>query len=104
MGLTPPCSGNILLKGIEIVDRKPFEMVLEEPVEGLAPLVVRNLVEVLHETQRSGATILLAEQNLKFYHKFAERGYILKKGVIHYQGDMENIWQDEEIVRKYLAL
>jgi branched-chain amino acid transport system ATP-binding protein len=47
---------------------------------------------------------LLADQNLKFCRKVAGRGYIIEKGLIHYQGDMESIWQNEEIVRKYLAV
>jgi len=46
----------------------------------------------------------LADQNLKFCRKAAGRGYIIEKGLIHYQGDMESIWHNEEIVRKYLAV
>ncbi len=84
--------------------KNPDLLLLDEPIEGLAPLVVKNLVEVIREIQRSEVTILLADQNLKFCRKVAGRGYILEKGLIQYQGEMESIWQNEEIVKKYLAV
>jgi len=84
--------------------KNPDLILLDEPVEGLAPLVVRNLVEVIREIQKSGVTVLLADQNLKFCHKVAGRGYILEKGLIQYEGGIESIWQNEEILRKYLAV
>ena len=84
--------------------KNPDLMLLDEPIEGLAPLVVRDLVEVIREIQRSAVTILLADQNLKFCRKVAGRGYIIEKGLIQYQGEMESIWQNEEIVKKYLAV
>jgi len=49
-------------------------------------------------------TILLADQNLKFCRKTSDRGYILEKGMIQHQGIMEEIWQDEEVVKKYLVV
>ncbi len=84
--------------------KNPDLILLDEPVEGLAPLVVRNLVEVIREIQKSGVTVLLADQNLKFCRKVAGRGYILEKGLIQYEGGIESIWQNEEILRKYLAV
>jgi branched-chain amino acid transport system ATP-binding protein len=84
--------------------KNPQLLLLDEPSEGLAPLVVQNLVEVLSRIQGEGVTILLADQNLKFCRKTSERGYILEKGMIQYEGHMEEIWQDEEIVRKYLVV
>ena len=84
--------------------KNPDLILLDEPIEGLAPLVVRNLVEVIREIQRSNVTILLADQNLKFCRKVAGRGYIIEKGLIQFEGDTESIWQNEEIVRKYLAI
>jgi len=84
--------------------KNPDLLLLDEPIEGLAPLVVRNLVEVIREIQKSEVTILLADQNLKFCRKVAGRGYILEKGLIQCQGEIENICQDEELVKKYLAV
>ncbi len=84
--------------------KNPDLMLLDEPIEGLAPLIVRDLVEVIRKIQKARVTILLADQNLKFCRKVAGRGYIIEKGVIQFEGDMESIWQNEEIVRKYLAV
>ena len=84
--------------------KNPDLLLLDEPSEGLAPLIVQNLVEVLGRIRSEGVTILLADQNLKFCRKTSDRGYILEKGMIPYQGIMEEIWQNEEIVRKYLVV
>ncbi|MCL5884930.1 MAG: ABC transporter ATP-binding protein [Deltaproteobacteria bacterium] len=82
----------------------PSLILLDEPSEGLAPLVVANLVEVLGEIQRNGVTILLADQNIKFCRRVCGRGYILEKGTVCHSGDMEEIWGNEEIIRKYLVV
>lgn len=84
--------------------KSPTLLLLDEPVEGLAPLVVRHLIDVLREIRAGGVTILLADQNLKFCRKLADRGYIMEKGLIQHMGSMEVIWQNEEVVRQYLAL
>ena len=82
----------------------PSLMLLDEPSEGLAPLIVANLIEVLGKIREQGVTILLADQNLKFCRKVCTRGYILEKGVVRHEGEMESIWNDEEIIRKYLVV
>jgi branched-chain amino acid transport system ATP-binding protein len=84
--------------------KNPEILLLDEPSEGLAPLVVRNLVEIILRIQKSGVTLLLADQNIKFCRKVAGRGYIMEKGQIQYEGAMDEIWRNEEIVRKYLAV
>jgi branched-chain amino acid transport system ATP-binding protein len=84
--------------------KNPEILLLDEPSEGLAPLVVRNLAEIILQIQKSGVTLLLADQNIKFCRKVAGRGYIMEKGLIQYKGSMDEIWQNEEIVRKYLAV
>ncbi len=84
--------------------KNPEILLLDEPSEGLAPLVVRNLAEIILEIQRSKVTILMADQNIKFCRKVAGRGYIMEKGLIQYQGNIDDIWQNEEVVRKYLAV
>jgi len=84
--------------------KNPEILLLDEPSEGLAPLVVRNLLEIILQIQKSGVTLLLADQNIKFCRKVAGRGYIMEKGLIQYKGAMDEIWQNEEIVRKYLAV
>jgi branched-chain amino acid transport system ATP-binding protein len=84
--------------------KNPEILLLDGPSEGLAPLVIRDLGEVILKIQASGVTILLADQNIKFCRKVAGRGYIMEKGLIQHQGTLEEIWQKEEIVRKYLAV
>ena len=84
--------------------KNPEILLLDEPSEGLAPLVVRDLAAVILKIQASGVTILLADQNIKFCRKVAGRGYIMEKGLIQHQGTLEEIWQNEGIVRKYLAV
>lgn len=82
----------------------PSLILLDEPSEGLAPLVIRRLMETLHEIRRHGVTILLADQNLKFCIQVCERGYIIEKGTIVHEGAMQAIWSDEGVVKRYLAL
>lgn len=82
----------------------PSLLLLDEPSEGLAPLVVANLVDVLGRIHGQGVTILLADQNLKFCRKVCGRGYILEKGAVRFGGGMEEIWGNEEVIRKYLVV
>jgi len=82
----------------------PRLILLDEPSEGLAPLVVAHLVEVLGHIGEQGITILLADQNLRFCRKVCDRGYILEKGRIEFEGAMEQIWRSEEVIAKYLVV
>jgi branched-chain amino acid transport system ATP-binding protein len=84
--------------------QNPRLLLLDEAVEGLAPLIVQEFVRVIREISASGITILLADQNLKFALQVAQRGYIIDKGRIAYYDEMERIWANEEIVRRYLAV
>ncbi|HSB19787.1 MAG TPA: ABC transporter ATP-binding protein [Anaeromyxobacteraceae bacterium] len=82
----------------------PSLLLLDEPSEGLAPLVLAHLVEVLGRVRRQGVTILLADQNLRFCRKVCTRGYVLEKGRIQFSGSMEEIAASEEVVGKYLVV
>jgi len=82
----------------------PSLVLLDEPSEGLAPMIVANLLEVLAKIRDQGVTILLADQNLKFCRAVCNRGYILEKGTVRHEGAMEAIWNDEEIIRKFLVV
>ena len=79
---------------------EPWLILLDEPSEGLAPLIVRKLVETIREIRSHGVTILLADQNLKFCIEVCDRGYIIEKGTIVHEGSMEKIWCDEEVVKR----
>jgi branched-chain amino acid transport system ATP-binding protein len=82
----------------------PTLLILDEPSEGLSPLMVRSLVEAIRQIRSEGVTLLLADQNLKFARRVADRGYIIEKGSIRYAGRLEELWANEEVVRKYLAV
>lgn len=82
----------------------PTLLLLDEPSEGLAPLVLAHLVEVLGLIKQQGVTILLADQNLRFCRRVCDRGYILEKGQVRYSGSMDEIWGNEEVVGKYLVV
>jgi len=82
----------------------PELLLLDEPIEGLAPLVVAHLGEALRRIREAGVTILLADQNVKFCRRVAQRAYILEKGLIQFEGTMAAIWDNEAILSKYLAV
>jgi len=82
----------------------PILLILDEPSEGLSPLMVSTLVEAMRQIQQEGVTLLIADQNVKFARRVADRGYILEKGIIPYSGPLEELWANEQIVRRYLAV
>jgi branched-chain amino acid transport system ATP-binding protein len=82
----------------------PRLILLDEPSEGLAPLVVAHLVEVLGHIGKQGATILLADQNLRFCRRVCDRGYVLEKGRVQFDGGMDEISRNEEVIAKYLVV
>ncbi len=82
----------------------PEVLLLDEPSEGLAPLVVALLAEMILQIRAEGVTVLLAEQNLHFCAKVSDRGYVIDKGAIKYEGKMEDLLADEEVKEKYLAV
>ena len=82
----------------------PDMVLLDEPSEGLAPMIVTNLARVIEEIRDKGMTILMADQNLKFCRRVCERGYILEKGRVVHTDTMEGIMADDDVIGKYLAL
>jgi branched-chain amino acid transport system ATP-binding protein len=85
--------------------RARMELVLlDEPTEGLAPLLVRSIGEIISEIKNSGLTILLIEQNTRFAMEFADRHHILYGGKIVYSADSATFRRDEEIQKRYLGV
>jgi len=82
----------------------PELLLLDEPSEGLAPLVVALLAEMILQIRKEGVTVLLAEQNLHFCAKVADRGYVIDKGSVKYEGTMKDLLADDEVKEKYLAV
>ena len=81
----------------------PELLLLDEPSEGLAPLVVRDLADLLREVKKE-MTILLAEQNLKFALSFTDRVYIVGKGSIMYEGTKGELLANREIQERLLGI
>jgi branched-chain amino acid transport system ATP-binding protein len=82
----------------------PEFLLLDEPVEGLAPLIVRMLGQVINQIKDHGVTLLMSEQNVKFSFKIAQKVYIIDKGTIRYEGSVEDLKANEEVKKKYLAV
>ncbi|MGZ8462241.1 MAG: ABC transporter ATP-binding protein, partial [Candidatus Deferrimicrobiaceae bacterium] len=82
----------------------PDLLLLDEPSEGLAPLIVALLADMIIRIRKEGVTVLLAEQNLHFCAKVADRGYVIDKGSVKYEGKMSDLLGNEEIKEKYLAV
>ena len=82
----------------------PKLLLLDEPSEGLAPLIVRAIEELVKSIITTGISVILAEQNMRFAMNIAQRGYIIDKGRIHHQGTIEELKEDKEIIGKYLAV
>jgi branched-chain amino acid transport system ATP-binding protein len=58
----------------------------------------------LRQIREAGVTILLTDQNVKFCRRVADRGYILEKGLIQFEGTMQSIWENEAILSRYLPV
>ena len=82
----------------------PTLLLLDEPSEGLAPLVVQTLLRQLRALKETGATVLVSEQNLRFATQLADRVYIIEKGLIRYQGTPQALAQDPDVRQKYLMV
>jgi branched-chain amino acid transport system ATP-binding protein len=82
----------------------PNLLILDEPSEGLSPLMVKTLIEAIGQIQKEGVTLLVADQNVKFARRVADRGYIMEKGHIRYSGPLQELWANEDVVRRYLAV
>ena len=82
----------------------PELLLLDEPSEGLVPLVVALLADMILQIRKEGVTVLLAEQNLHFCAKVSDRGYVIDKGSVKYEGTMKELLADDEVKEKYLAV
>jgi branched-chain amino acid transport system ATP-binding protein len=82
----------------------PLLLLLDEPVEGVAPIVVRELSEKILKLKAMGLTILMAEQNLHFATRISDFAYVIDKGRIRYHGPMQDLARNDEVKRKYLMI
>lgn len=82
----------------------PRLLVLDEPSEGLAPLIVEEIIKTLREVRDNGLSILIVEQNVKVALDLADRHYILVKGAVAYEGATADIHANEQVVKQYLGV
>jgi branched-chain amino acid transport system ATP-binding protein len=82
----------------------PLLLLLDEPSEGLAPVIVRRLGDAIAALKREGLTIVLSEQNLKFARRLADRAYVIDKGEIKFEGPIAALDADESLRRAYLGV
>jgi len=82
----------------------PSLLLLDEPGEGLAPLVIKAMEEQLGEIKRLGTTMLICEHNVGLATALSDRGYVMDKGMIRYQGTIEDLKKNEEVRKKYLMV
>ena len=83
---------------------EPDLLLLDEPSEGLAPIIVKVLGTSIELMRKEGMTILLSEQNLKFSLKHADRAFIMDDGAIKFQGTITELEENEEVKKRYLAI
>ncbi|HEY3302424.1 MAG TPA: ABC transporter ATP-binding protein [Candidatus Binatia bacterium] len=83
---------------------QPAILLMDEPSEGLAPLLVRELGRILQRLKETGVSILIVEQNLGFALRIADRVYLMSKGKIVHESLPKELWENEEIKARYLGV
>ena len=82
----------------------PSLLLLDEPSEGLAPLVVETILQRLKRLKDAGTTVLMSEQNLRFATELADRIFIIERGEIRYRGSPSELAAQPEVREKYLMV
>ena len=82
----------------------PLMVLLDEPSEGVAPLIVEQMANTIIELKKEGLSILLSEQNIHFARLLADRVYVLEKGQIRWQGSMTQLDTNLDVQRAYLTV
>jgi branched-chain amino acid transport system ATP-binding protein len=82
----------------------PLLVLLDEPSEGVAPLIVEQMASTIIELKRAGVSILLSEQNVHFAELVSDRAYVLEKGQIRWHGRMAELAANTDIQRTYLTV
>ena len=82
----------------------PSAILLDEPSEGLAPVIVEQMAGTIRALKAEGLTVVLSEQNLHFAHLVADRAYIIEKGRIRYSGSMAELAADAAVREAYLSV
>jgi branched-chain amino acid transport system ATP-binding protein len=84
--------------------QNPDVLLLDEPTEGLAPVIVEDLSETLEEVVERDVTVLITEQNVEFALDLSERAYIIESGENAWDGSIEDLRQREDLLEQYLSV
>jgi branched-chain amino acid transport system ATP-binding protein len=82
----------------------PYLVLLDEPSEGVAPVIVEQMAHMILELKAQGVSILLSEQNMHFAELVSDRAYVLEKGQIRYHASMAELAVNDEVRRNYLSV
>lgn len=82
----------------------PYLVLLDEPSEGVAPVIVEQMAHMILALKKQGVSILLSEQNMHFAELVSDRAYVLEKGQIRFQGSMAELAANDDIRRTYLSV
>lgn len=82
----------------------PYLVLLDEPSEGVAPVIVEQMADMILTLKKQGVSILLSEQNVPFAELVSDRAYVLEKGQIRYGGLMAGLMADDALRREYLTV
>jgi len=82
----------------------PLLVLLDEPSEGVAPIIVEQMATTIVALKKEGLSILLSEQNIHFAQLLADRVYVIEKGQIRWQGDMEKLASSADVLRSFLTV
>lgn len=82
----------------------PELVLMDEPAEGLSPIVISILGEGIRRLREKKITILLSEQNIRFAMSLSNRVYIMEKGQMRYEGKMDDFKENEEVRKRYLMV
>jgi len=82
----------------------PELILMDEPSEGLAPVVIDDLTEQMLQLKKEGITMLVSEQNLSLATAICDRAYIIENGQIRYQGSLDELQENEAVMKNYLAV
>ena len=82
----------------------PYLVLLDEPSEGVAPLIVEEMARMIVALKQAGVAILLSEQNLHFARLVSDRAVVLEKGEVKFAGSMDALMNDDALLRTHLSL
>ena len=82
----------------------PYLVLLDEPSEGVAPLIVEQMAAMILKLKAQGVSILLSEQNMHFAELVSDRAYVLEKGQMRFNGSMQELAGNDDVRRAYLSL